>query len=227
MPAGRDLPEPPRRAARRPRPALPARPPVHGVPVSRSASRRIRSATRSRRTCSTAAPTARRPGAAGAREPRYDPDLRTSRPGASRAAYREAHIRGLVATPPMSVGGSLARAGLIVSSAFLVSRSSATSGSSSSPTRSVDRARRVLRGVPHPGPHLPARRGGRPVVGAHPGRRSCSRPTSGAGLAGRVDRHQPDAHRADRLRRRPVHPRACDRADHHARVRGPKLDKTI
>ena len=93
-PPDRDLPESPRRAARRPRPALPARPAAAAGPACRTASRRTRCATRSRPTCSTAAPTCASSRSCSATRawprPRSTP---TSRPGRLRAAYREAHPR--------------------------------------------------------------------------------------------------------------------------------------
>ena len=167
--ARRDLPEPPRRSARRPRPALPARPPVRAC---RAAAGRLAAhppplvrdppARRRRRP-------ARRPGAARPREPGDDPDLHPrlarsppgrlsggpsagpSRPDPvtrdRRARPRRAHRLGRVPR--------LARPRL-------------RPGRRHRQRVRVDRARRVLRRVPDPGPDLPARRRGRPVVGADP-----------------------------------------------------------
>ena len=153
---------------------------------------------------------ARRPGAARPREPRHDPGLH--------ARLADAPPRGLPRCPPAGRAGSpprerradaSRRAGLIVSSAFLVSRvlgfvRVVVIGHAFG---AVARARRVLRRVPIPGPHLPAGRRRGAVIGAHPDRVRAVHAERGATrLAGRLDGHQPHAHRAGRPRGRPVHP---------------------
>ena len=119
---GRDLPEPPRRPARRPRPALPARPSLqarrtarrglaaHAPPLVRDAPARWRRGP------------ARRPGAARSREPRDDPDLHPRLAGTAPGGISGGAPEGASRPQPVSGGRALARAGLIVSGAFLVSR---------------------------------------------------------------------------------------------------------
>ena len=122
--ADRGLPEPPRRAARRPRPALPPRPaPSPGRPAGRRVAR-TRCATRSRRTCSTAAPTCASSRSCSAtrasRRPRSTPTCRrpaSARPTARRTRGRARDRRAVSATRAPWPGP-----GSIVSGAFLVSR---------------------------------------------------------------------------------------------------------
>ena len=222
--ARRDLPEPPRRAARRPRPALPAR---SAVRARRAAGRRlaahaaplVRDAPARRRRGP-----ARRPGAARSREPRDDPDLHARLARSPAGRLSGGPPAGASRPRPVSAAG-LARP----RRADRVRRIPRLARPRLRPrlrhrqrVRRHDRARRVLRGVPDPGPDLPARRGRRPVVGADPDRvgpvhdrRARSR------VAGRVDGHQPHAHRPGWSSSIGLFILApVDRPGHHARVRG-------
>ena len=179
----RGLPEPPRRAARRPRPALPARPPVPRGGPARRASRRTRCATRSPPTCSTAARTcASSRSCSATRASRRPRSTRTSRRRASgprtatptrgRAAGGPRPRRDATATRAPSPGP-----GSIVSGAFLVSRvlgwvRVVVIGNTFGAGRELDAFFAAFR---HPGPDLPARRRRGAVVGAHPDRRGPAR----------------------------------------------------
>ena len=215
----RGLPQPPRRAARGPWAALPARPPV---PPRRPAPGRVaphapaflRDAPARRR-----GGPARRPGAARAREPGDDPDLhaRVARPPGGRLPRRAS------ARPPrgraVTAARTLARAGMIVSGAFLFSRvlgwvrlvviGNALPTHRSS-TRSSPRS-----GCPDLMFQLVAAGALSsaliPVLASVIGeRRRATR------VARRVDGHEPHAHRADRAWRHRL--RRCRR--HRARLRG-------
>ena len=195
-------------AAGRPRPALPAR---SAAPRRRPAEGVSPHTLRH----SFATPPARgrrgpagRPGAARPREPGHDAGLhprlagpparrvpdahpRARRP-MERADHRRATRLDRVTTDPRERSRprplARARAG---SSSRSRSSSSRVLGyvrlSSSSATRSAPgRARRVLRGVPDPRPHLPARRRGRARVGAGPGPRRAARDQRASARAWRV-----------------------------------------
>ena len=221
--AGRDLPEPPRRAARRARPALPARSAVRAGRPARSASRRTRSGTRSRRTCSMAAPTcASSRSCSATRTSRRPRSTRTSRPVACRPPIGRP-TRGRVATRRRERGR--------------VPRPRRAHRLGRVPRLARPRlrpARRHRERVPAP---RPSSTPSSPPSGSRtsssswspPGRsrrrssrssRACSRPDEqGTRLAGRVDRHQPDAHRPGGPGGRPVRPRAGDRPVHHPGLR--------
>ena len=219
--ARRDLPEPPRRSARGPRPALPARPPVR---ARRAAARRLAAhaaplvrdppARRRRRP-------ARRPGAARPREPGDDPDLhpRLARSTAGRLSG------GPSAGPPRP--------------------DPVTRGRRARPRRDhrLGRVPRLARARLRPGRRHRQRLSASteldaffaafripdlifqlvaagalssaliPIVSA-----LFTTDERAARLAGRLDRDQPDAHRPARARGRAVHPRAGHRPDHHARA---------
>ncbi len=133
--AGRDLPEPPRPPARRARPALPASTGCACGPGCRSGSRRTPSATRSRRTCSTAAPTcASSRSCSATRTWRRPRSTRTSRPVDCRPPIGRP-TRGPGATRPRDRRPGRSPGPGSSSRARSSSRAcSATSASSSSPT---------------------------------------------------------------------------------------------
>ena len=172
-PPAAGLPEPPRRAARRARPALPPRP---AVPPRRAAGRglaRTRCATRSRRTCSTAAPTcASSRSCSATRAWRRPRSTRTSRRrGCGPPTGRP--TRGRAATPLRDRRPAHPGPGRDSSSRARSSCRACSAGSGRrhrQHVRALAGARRVLRRVPHPGPDLPARRGRGAVVGADPDR---------------------------------------------------------
>ncbi len=86
--------------------------------------------------------------------------------------------------------------------------------------RARRRARRILRRLPDPGSHLPARGRRGAVVGTHPDRGGAHRAgRGGAGLAGRLDGDQPDAPRAPRPGGRRRDRRAGPRPGDHAGLR--------
>ena len=120
----------------------------------------------------------------------------------------------------MTATGALARAGLIVSSAFLVSRvlgyvrvvvianafASTELDAFFAAFRIPDLIFQLVAAGALSSALIPI------ISGTVHDRRT------GPRLAGRVDRDQPDAHRPARLRGRAVHPRAGHRPDHHARL---------
>ena len=114
-------------------------------------------------------------------------------PGRLAAAYRDAHPRARRTDSGVTTAPTLARAGLIVSGAFLVSRVLGwlrlvvIANAVARP----ERARRVLRRVPDPGPALPARRGGGPLLGADPGRRERASPPTARSAPGGSCRPSP------------------------------------
>ena len=143
-------------------------------PACRSACRRTRSATVRHPPARRRRRPARRPGAPRSREPGHDPGLHACLHGTRlRSAYRDAHPRARSPTPIVVTLRSLAGA----SRAGRHPARSSPRGSLgwvrlvviSHGVRRVERARRLLRRVPDPRPHLPVGRRRRPVLGAHPG----------------------------------------------------------
>ncbi len=133
------------------------------------------------------------PGAGDVREDADDDHRRVEPPDdvpAATTTARPGPGRATTATR------ALARAGIIVTVAFLLSRVLGyvryVVDRGGRPGRRA--ARRVLRRVPDPGLPVPARRRRGAVVGADPGHRRAVRDRrGGAGVAGRVDRHDADA----------------------------------
>ncbi len=250
--AGRDpergLPEPPRGAAGGAWTALSPRP---AVPGGRPAGRRLAAHAPAlvrdppaRWRCRPA----RRPGAAGPREPGDDPDLHARLAGAGCATPTAMPTRGHAAGRPISRRGTDVDRGR-------QHRRGDPRRRWADPRRRVphpgprrdhrvervpDRpparlrapvghrqrlrrrpgARPVLRRVPAPGPDLPARRRRGAVVDARAGRRRPAGPRRGRpGVAGRVDRRQPAGHLPRDPRDPGLHLRAGHHPVHHARLR--------
>ena len=139
-----------------------------------------------------------RAGAARSREPGHDPDLHPrladapsggvsggAPPGASRPRLRDLGPQpGAGGTDRLRRVPRVARPGL------------GPDGRHRPERRFAHGTRLVLRGVPHPGPDLPARGRGRALVGADPDRvRPVRHRRAPTGLARRLDGHQPDADR--------------------------------
>ena len=168
------------RAARRARPALPARRPASDRGPAARACRRTPCATASRPTSSTAGRTCGSSRSCSATRawprPRSTPTSR--RPGCGRPTRRPIRAPGAPADRPVTAGRG-ARPGR-PHRHHRVPRLAAPrlgpAGRHRHDLRGQRADRHVLRRLPDPGPDLPARRRRRAVVGAHPDRRrACSR----------------------------------------------------